>query len=52
MLQIIDSGVRLYAIVVETKIKNTLDDFENRGEIGLEVEYFTDTEQAKKWAIS
>jgi len=52
MGQIIDSGVRRYAIVVETKIKNTLDDFENQGEIGLEVEYFTDTEHAKKWAIS
>jgi hypothetical protein len=52
MPQIIDSGITRYAIVVEFKIKNTLDDFEYLDEDGISVEYFTDPEQAQKWAVS
>ncbi len=52
MMQIIDSGITRYAFIVESKVKTILDDFENQEEIGLYVEYFTDPEQALKWAIS
>ncbi len=52
MPQIIDSGITRYAIVVESKIKNTLDDFEYLDEDGISVEYFTDAELAQQWAIT
>jgi hypothetical protein len=51
MPQIVDSGILRYAIIVESKIKTTLDDLEDLSEGGLVVEYFTDLEQAKRWII-
>lgn len=52
MPQIIESGIVRYAIIVESKIKTTLDDLEDLDEDGIVVEYFTDPEQARQWVIS
>ncbi len=52
MPEIIDFGIVRYAIIVESRIKTTLDDFEDLDEDGLVVEYFTDPEQAQQWIAS
>lgn len=52
MPEIIDFGITRYAIIVGSKIKTTLDDFEDLDEDGLIVEYFTDPEQALQWIAS
>ena len=52
MPEIIDFGITRYAIIVESKIKTTLDDFEDLDEDGLIVEYFTDPVQALQWIAS
>ena len=52
MPEIIAFGIVRYAIIVESRIKTTLDDFEDLDEDGLVVEYFTDPEQAQQWIAS
>jgi hypothetical protein len=54
MPQIIDHGIKRYAIVVENKIKSVFEDFTDvdDAEDGILVEYFTSPEEAQRWIES
>ena len=54
MPQIIDHGIKRYAIVVENKVKSVFEDFTDvdEAEDGIVVEYFTNPEEAQRWIES
>lgn len=54
MPQIIEHGIKRYAIVVETKIRSVFESFDELDDTddGILVEYFTDPEEAQRWIDS
>jgi len=51
---ILDSGIKRYAIVVKEMVMSNLDNLEGLidKEDSMELRYFTDSDEAKKWLIS
>ena len=51
---ILDSGIKRYAIVVKEMVMSNLDNLEDLidKEDSMELRYFTDSDEAKKWLIS